>query len=119
MFAEVLQKMVEATAGGIGAVVMGNDGIAIDQYFKPHQGVDLQLIAVEYANILKEIRKAAEILGTGALEEVSVRTERLHLVIRILSNEYFVALALDCGGNYGKGRYLLLREAPALREALA
>lgn len=119
MFGEILQGIVEGTAGAIGAVLMGYDGIAIDQHFKPHESDDLSLIAVEYANILKEIRKTAEILNTGAMEEVAVKTERLYVILRTLGDEYFVALTLERDGNYGKGRYLLMREAPRLQEALA
>lgn len=119
MFAEMLQKIVEGTGGGIGAVLMGYDGIAIDQYFKPCEGVDLQLVAVEYSNILKEIKRTVEILNTGAMEEVSIKTQRFYVVVRALTEEYFVALTLERDGNFGKGRYLLLREAPALVESLS
>jgi len=119
MFNEILEGIVEGTGGGVGAVLMGYDGIAIEQYFKPCQGVDLHMIAVEYANVLKEIKKTVEILNTGIMEEVSVKTERFQVIIRTLSDEYFVALTLEQGGNYGKGRYLLMREALRLKEALA
>jgi len=119
MFGEILQGIVDGTAGAIGAILMGYDGIAIDQHFKANEEADLSLIAVEYSNVLKEIRKTAEILNTGVMEEVSVKTERLYVIIRTLSDEYFVALTLERDGNFGKGRYLLLREAQRLREALA
>ncbi len=119
MFKQILQEIVEGAGGGIGAVLMGYDGIPIDQYFKPFEGVDLQLLAVEYANVLKEIKKTVDILNTGAMEEVSIRTDRFYFTIRALTDDYFVALTLDKEGNFGKGRYLLLREAHRLKEALA
>lgn len=119
MFNEILQRIVDETNGALGAILMGYDGIAIDQYFKPRKGLDLSLVAVEYSNVLKEIRRTAEILDTGAMEEVVVKTERLMVVIRTLTDEYFIALTLEREGNFGKGRYLLMREAPRLREALA
>lgn len=118
MFSDVLQNIVEGVGGGIGAVIMGYDGIAIDEYFQPHEEMDLQLVAVEYANILKDIRKTAEILDSGVLEEVSIRTELFLVIVRIINEDFFVALTLRRDGNFGKGRYLLLREAPGLREAL-
>ncbi|HBT83211.1 MAG: GTPase [Desulfuromonadales bacterium GWD2_61_12] len=118
MFDETLKTVVEETSGGVGAVIMGYDGIAIAQYFKPCDDIDLHLIAVEYANILKEIRKAVEILNTGVMEEVAIKTERFYVVIRTLTSEYFIALTLERDGNFGKARYLLLREAGSLREAL-
>ena len=65
MFTEILQRIVEETAGAVGAVLMGYDGIAIEQYFSQGKTLDLQMVAVEYANVLKEIRKTAEILDMG------------------------------------------------------
>jgi len=118
MFNEILEGIVERTNGGVGAVLMGYDGIAIEQYFFPCEDVDFNTVAVEYANVLKEVRKTAEILNTGLMEEVSIKTKRFYVVMRILNDEYFIALILDCDGNFGKGRYLLNKEAPRLREAL-
>ena len=119
MFAEILQRIVEETGGGVGAVLMGYDGIAIDQYFSADQQLDLNMIAVEYANVIKEIRKTAQILNVGEMEEVSIKTERFHIVVRIITPDYFVAMTLRRDGNFGKARYLLTRESAALVAALA
>lgn len=118
MFHKILQGIVDNCGGGIGAVLMGYDGIAVDQYFQSVDDVDMQLVTVEYANVLKEIRRTVEILNTGALEEVAIRTGRFFVVIRALTDEYFVALTLSRDGNFGKARYLLTKEAPELRQAL-
>ncbi|PLY03593.1 MAG: GTPase [Desulfuromonas sp.] len=118
VFNEILQGIVQQTGGGIGAVLMGYDGIAIEQHLEPIEGFDFQLLAVEYANVLKEIKKTVEILDTGRMEEVSIKTERFFVIIRSLTDEYFLALTLDRTGNFGKGRYLMMRDAPKLLEAL-
>jgi predicted regulator of Ras-like GTPase activity (Roadblock/LC7/MglB family) len=118
-FNDFLQAFVERSGGGIGAVIMGYDGIAIDQFFRPVDGLDMSMMTVEYANILKEIRKMAEVLNAGRMEEVAIRTDRYQMLIRALTEDYFVALILQRDGNFGKGRYLLLRDTPALRETLA
>jgi len=118
MFSEILQRIVEETGGGIGAVLMGYDGIAIDQFFSPDEELDLQMVVVEYSNVLKEIRKTAEILSLGEMEEISIRTDRFIIVIRMLNDDYFVALVIARDGNFGKGRYLMTREGCNLIEAL-
>lgn len=118
MFSEILQRIVEETGGGVGAVLMGYDGIAIDQFFAPDEELDLQMVVVEYSNVLKEIRKTAEILSLGDMEEISIRTDRFIIVIRVLNDDYFVALVINRDGNFGKGRYLLTREGYNLVEAL-
>jgi predicted regulator of Ras-like GTPase activity (Roadblock/LC7/MglB family) len=119
MFRKILQRIVEETGGGIGAVLMGYDGIAIEQFFAPEQEIDLQMVVVEYSNVLKEIRRTAEILSLGEMEEISIRTDRFLIVIRMLTVDYFVALIISRDGNFGKARYLLTRENENLVEALS
>ena len=114
MFSDILESIVDETRGGLGAVLMGYDGIAIEEHFKPFEGIDFQLIAVEYANILKEIKNTVHILESGNMEEVTIKTDRFIVLIRILNDDYFVALTLEKDGNFGKGRYLLMREAANL-----
>ncbi len=118
MFSDILQRVVEEAGGGIGAVLMGYDGIAIDQFFQPGDEIDLQMVVVEYSNVLKEIRKTAEILSLGEMEEISILTDRFIIVIRTLCDDYFFALLLNRDGNFGKGRYLMTREGANLIEAL-
>ncbi|WP_305044336.1 roadblock/LC7 domain-containing protein [Geoalkalibacter sp.] len=119
MFTEALRTLVEQTPGGIGAVLMGYDGIAVEHYALPVDDVDLGLVAVEYANVLKEIKKATDILQTGELDEVAILTGGYQVLIRTLTPDYFLGLTLKRDGNAGKGRFLLMREAPGLRALLS
>lgn len=118
MFKSILEGIVGSCSGAVGAVLMGYDGIAIDQYVDAELDLDLNLVAIEYSNVTKEIKKAAEVLGTGALQEVAIKTEHYYVVLYALTDEYFVALTINRSGNYGQGRYLLMRDAEKLREAL-
>lgn len=115
MFKQALENIVTECAGGLGAILMGFDGIAIDQYLDENIAVDLNLIGIEYSNISKEINRAAEILTLGELSEVTIKTDKFFIILNVLTEEYFIALILDQAGNFGKGRYLLQREAPGLR----
>lgn len=119
MFNEILKRVVEETGGGIGAVLMGYDGIAIDQYFSPDEEMDLQMVVVEFSNVLKEIRRTAEILSLGEMKEISIRTDHFVIIIRMLNDDYFVALIINHNGNFGKGRYMMSRECYNLIEALS
>jgi len=118
MFKEKLEKIVSEVPGSVGAVLMGYDGIAIEQFYVDSSDIDLQLVALEYSNIVKEIRHTSEVLGTGALQEVTITTGHFYVIIHALTQEYFVALTIQRNGNLGKGRYLLLRESSELAQAL-
>ncbi len=118
MFKQILERIVTSCSGGVGAVLMGYDGIGIDQYTVEDNSLDLNLVGIEYSNVTKEIRTAAEVLNVGSLQEVAIKTERFYVIIHSLTDEYFIALIIRRNGNYGQGRYLLMREATALRQLL-
>src|SRR5690606_988054 len=119
MFKDVLSHVVTSTDGGIAALVMGYDGIPVDQYVHDDgRALDVEQVGMEYSVILKNIRSAAEMLDTGTAEEVAIKAERLTTVVRMLNDEYFLAMALRPDGNLGKARFLLRTRAAEIRDAL-
>ena len=112
MFKEVLKKCVDGTDGGVAGLLMGFDGIPVESYVSGGAPLDVDTVGMEYSVILKDIRRAAELLQTGQAEEVAIRAERMTTVIRLLNDEYFMAVTLMPKGNQGKARYLLRLHAP-------
>lgn len=118
MFKEILKGIVDKVEGGQGAVIMGYDGIPIDEYLHEDVTLDVHLLSVEYATLLKEIKRTVEVLKTGDMDEISVNTGLSRVLVRPINDEFFIVFVLSREGNFGKGRYLLKRDAPKLREAL-
>jgi predicted regulator of Ras-like GTPase activity (Roadblock/LC7/MglB family) len=114
LFAETLKKVVDNVEGGIAAVIMGLDGISVDTYIKLADRVDVNTVAMEFSFILGQVRKAGDSLAVGNLEELSVKAQRLLLVCRMISPQYFVAIVMAPEGNFGKARYLARLAQPAL-----
>jgi predicted regulator of Ras-like GTPase activity (Roadblock/LC7/MglB family) len=114
MFKEVLRDVVERTDGGIAGLVMGFDGIPVENYVKEGMTFDMETIGMEYSVVLTQIKTAAEMLDAGHAREISIQAERLTTLIRLLNDQYFLALTLQPGGNFGKGRFLLRMLAPKL-----
>lgn len=119
MFREHLQKIVENVDGGQAALLMGFDGIAVDS-FTQEDGVDpdIQTVGMEFSFIFGQIRKAAEILEIGGIQEVTIKSSELIIVIRQLTDEYFAAVTLGPEGNFGKARFLLRITAPKILQDL-
>jgi predicted regulator of Ras-like GTPase activity (Roadblock/LC7/MglB family) len=117
-FREILKRIVESTDRAIGVVLMGYDGISIDEFIIQKTAVDVTMLTVEYSTLLKEIKRTVDVLKTGNLEEVSIFTGDLCIVIRAISEEFFLVLLLEKEGNFGKGRYLLKLNTPAFAEML-
>ena len=103
----VLTEIVEKVEGGLAVVIMAYDGIPVDEVIVNQTGFDLQLLTVEYSTLLNDIRRAAEVLKVGQMEEISITTGQLYVVMRVLNDDVFVVLIMDKDGNLGKGRYLV------------
>jgi len=117
-YKESLKAITESVGGGLAAIIMGYDGIPIEEYLVDSSQFDLQLLTVEYANLLRDIRRTVELLENGVMEEVSIATDRLRVLVRVINAQFFLVLVITVDGNYGKGRYLLSREALKLKDDL-
>ena len=93
MFAETLRKVVDNVDGALAAVIMGLDGIPVDSYVR-NDRVDVTTVGMEFSFIIGQIKKAGDSLQVGGLEELSVKAQRLVLVSRMVSPQYFVAIAM-------------------------
>ena len=125
MFKEMLRGIVEGTDGAIAGLLMGFDGIAVDSYTRDEGstgiagGRDINEIGMEFSVILGSIKRAAEALESGKAKEVAIQSEHLTTLIRVLNEEYFVALTMRPDGNPGKGRFFMRTAAPRLLQELS
>jgi predicted regulator of Ras-like GTPase activity (Roadblock/LC7/MglB family) len=125
MFRESIQKLVERLDGGVGGVLMGFDGIAVDSYVREAGArgdgrplPEIQTLGMEFAHLISQVRRSAELLEIGLLRGLTLQTERLTLLVHVLNKEYFIACAVLPSGNLGKARYLMRMTAPKLEAEL-
>lgn len=118
MFQEALQKMVDRVPGGIAGILMGYDGISVAAYTRPEDPTDIQTVGMEVAHVVSQLRRAAESLMVGDLSEVSLKTEKLVVLLYALNAEYFLAFAVAPTGLFGKARHTLRMLAPTIRAEL-
>ena len=93
---------------------MGLDGIPVDTYVRDNGAMDVNTLGMEFSYILTQVKKAGKILELGHVREFSIKAETLVLVIRMLNDEYFLAVVLASDGNFGKARFLMRVAEPRL-----
>jgi predicted regulator of Ras-like GTPase activity (Roadblock/LC7/MglB family) len=112
-FADILKAVVNGTEGALGALVVGVDGIPVEEYSVTGE-IDLQSMTVEYSTLLKEIEKGSQAAQLGTTKEVTVIADKAMIMLRRLNDEYFMVLIIRPDGNFGKGRFLLRMSVPKL-----
>lgn len=118
MFKEALKGVVDATEGGMAGLLMDFEGIPLEVYAKEGTPFDIEAVGAEISVVVKAIQRATEMLDAGTTKEVSFKSDKMVTLIRVLDQNYFLALALAPEGNFGKGRYLLRTSAPKFLEQL-
>jgi predicted regulator of Ras-like GTPase activity (Roadblock/LC7/MglB family) len=122
-FRTILGEIVAGCDDCIGAVLMGGDGIPIEEVASAHALVgpladELGTAGVEFSRILDEIGKASDSLAGGALLETVVVLTSFSLVFRPVDEETFLVVVVAADGNLGKARYLMRRYLLAIRQEL-
>lgn len=112
-FSDILKEVVTGTEGALGALIVGLDGIPVEEY-TVNRELDLQSMTVEYSSLLKEIEKGSQAAQLGTTREVTVIAEKAMIMLRRLNQEYFFVLIIKPEGNFGKGRFLLRMSVPKL-----
>ena len=119
-FREHLQDVCKAVDGAVACSLMGVDGIEVDTHLAGEAAgiADLKSLLVEYSSVFLRAREAADAQEAGGMDELSLHTDKLVTVARLVSPDYFMVVALTPQGNYGKARYLLRITAPKVKSEL-
>jgi predicted regulator of Ras-like GTPase activity (Roadblock/LC7/MglB family) len=113
IFEDVLKDIVERSEGVLGAVIMGMDGIAIGEHIVD-PACSIQTVGIEYASAIKSIQNASRSLSAGHVQEVSINTQSNIFILRLITDDYFIAVSQKPDGNHGKTRYLMRMAVPRL-----
>ncbi len=117
-FREHLQEVCRNVEGALACSLMGVDGIEVDTHVADDGDLDVKSLLVEYSSIFRSAREASEVHAAGGVAELSIQTDKVLAVARLVTPEYFMIVALAPEGNFGKARYLLRVTAPKLRSEL-
>ena len=112
-FLEVLKDTVDKVDGAVSAMIIGTDGISVQEYAQ-EKLVDLTGLSAEASAMIKDIGLAADNLGLGEAKEFSIISERCGIIMRKINSDYYLALVIKPDGNYGKGRFILKTAIPKL-----
>ena len=119
-FNDTLARIVGRIEGAVAAVILGIDGIPIDRYVDGlDSDLDIELIATELTTLLRRSIRTASDTTLGELHELVLAADRMSFLLRPITSEYFLLLALLPGGNVGRARYELRKAQMVLMAEFA
>jgi predicted regulator of Ras-like GTPase activity (Roadblock/LC7/MglB family) len=112
-FIEILEEIVGKVDGAVSAMIIASDGIPVQEYVSERL-IDLTGLGAEASAMIRDVSLAAENLGLGEAREFSIISDLCGIIMRKMTDEYYIALIIRPDGNYGKGRFVLKTVVPRI-----
>ncbi len=113
-FGEILQGMVERVPGAVGAVFTDWEGEPVDQ-FAHIPPLDIQLVGAHWGVVFLQAGQRLGRHGLGGVHELVIEGERAIVLVRSVTDRYFVVLATRRDTHLGTALRELGRVAERLR----
>jgi len=117
MFLDRLSTIGDRIPGSRALCLVDHDGIPVESVSSASE-VDLDMLAAELIHQMQAIASDHRDLDMGAVEQLTVNTERLTLMVSSVGFGYYLLLALEPDANQGRARFELRRARLALADDL-
>jgi predicted regulator of Ras-like GTPase activity (Roadblock/LC7/MglB family) len=118
MFLDQLSRISNRIDGAVALSLVAKDGIPVES-FSSDPDLDLDVLAAELVAQARSISENHRELDVGEVQQLSVMTDRLTLMVSSVAADYYLLLVLGPEGNYGKARFELRRARLLLEEDLS
>jgi predicted regulator of Ras-like GTPase activity (Roadblock/LC7/MglB family) len=114
-FGDILETMVRRVPGAVGAVFADWEGEPVDQ-FAHIPPIDIQLVGAHWGVVWSQATRRLEALG--GVEELLIEGDKAIVLVRSVTDRYFVVLATKRDAHLATARRELERGAGILRSEM-
>lgn len=118
MFAERLNRISRRIEGARALSLVARDGIKVDSV-SSDPDLDLDGLAAEMVSQARAISDNHRELEVGEVQQLSVTTDRVTLMVSSVTSDYYLLLVLGPEANYGRARFELRRARLLLEKDLS
>ena len=108
MFLDKLSQITSRVEGVLALSLVAKDGIAVESV-SSDPDLDLEVLAAELISQARSITENHRELEAGEVQQFSVTTDRLTLMVSSVAKDYYLLLVLGPEGSYGRARFELKR----------
>lgn len=106
MFAVTLKDIANKLDDLECILLVGTDGLPIEKVVRK-ETLNVELLVAEFTTILRNTAQTASEVEAGALDELILLTERVIVLLKAITPEYFLMIILSEGANIGRARFEL------------
>ena len=108
MFVDRLKDISSRIEGALALSLVARDGMQVESVSTTPE-LDLEVLSAELMTQVRAISQNHQELSVGSVRHLSVVTDRLMMMVSLVTAEYFLLLVLESGANTGKARFELRR----------
>jgi predicted regulator of Ras-like GTPase activity (Roadblock/LC7/MglB family) len=117
MFLEQLSRIGDRIGGVLALSLVAKDGIAVESVSSDPE-LDLEVLAAELISQVRSITENHRELEIGEVQQMSVVTDRLTLIVSSVTRDYYLLLVPGPEGSHGRARFELRRARLVLEQDL-
>ena len=114
----LLKELVSSVEGATGAIILADDGEAVQWYSMSNSSERLQLRAAYVAVAMRALRGSTSRAGMGSLLNLVVEYDGANLVAQSIDDDCLVVLELKAGSNIGHAVYRVQTARDKLRHEI-
>jgi predicted regulator of Ras-like GTPase activity (Roadblock/LC7/MglB family) len=116
-FIETLNNIADRIEGCAAVIIFGIDGIPIERQVRQlNPSADIDMVATEFTALVRRAMRTAADTELGEMREMVLVTDDMSFLLRPITTDYFLLMAINPGGNIGRARFEL-RKAQLSMEA--
>jgi predicted regulator of Ras-like GTPase activity (Roadblock/LC7/MglB family) len=119
-FTDTLTRVADKIDGCAAVVILGIDGIQIERHVRDlDSSLDIETVATEFTTLVRRSMRTASDTELGEMREMVLATDTMSFLLRPITSEYFLLLALNKGSNVGRARFELRKAQLAMETEFA
>ena len=106
MFLETLKDIADRFQNLYCILLMGMDGMPVEKVVR-NEEFNVEALTAEFTTVLKVTGSSAAEVNAGTVDEILVMSDKMILLTKSITPEYFLLFVLPPDGNMGRARFEL------------
>jgi predicted regulator of Ras-like GTPase activity (Roadblock/LC7/MglB family) len=106
MFLETLKEITNRIGNARCVFLMGMDGMPVEKVIRD-TSFNVDELTAEFTTVIKVTNASTAEVDAGTVDEILILSDKMILLTKSITSEYFLLLVLPSDGNLGRARFEL------------